>query len=94
LTQASYPFHPNRPALNVLIGLVLSVSASTAYVLYQINVNGLVSRIMGTKPDQFTPDVRFFSSLSTYLLPVLTILLLQMLDLFRFIVEPILALFQ
>jgi hypothetical protein len=92
--EASYPFQPDRPQLNVLVFLLGAAAIGTAYVLITINLDGLVSRIMRTTPNRFTPDTGFFSSVMTYVLPVLAIILLQVLGLFRFILEPIVALFQ
>jgi hypothetical protein len=94
LAAASYPVQPERPLLNALVGLLAAVAAGTVYVLYKINRDGLVSRITRTEPDRFTPDSGFFSSMLTYVAPVATLVLLQLLGLFRFIVEPILGLFQ
>jgi hypothetical protein len=94
LAAASYPLQPERPLLNALVGLLAAVAAATVYVLYKINRDGLVSRITRTAPDRFTPDSGFFSSVLTYVAPVATVALLQFLGLFRFIVEPILGLFQ
>jgi hypothetical protein len=91
---ASYTFQPERWNLNVLVGLLAAIAIGTVFVLYQINKDGLVSRISQTTPNRFTPDTGFFSSLITYVLPILTILLLHVLGVFRFITEPILALFQ
>ena len=94
LAAASYPLQPERPLLNVLVGLLAAIAAAIVYVLYRINRDGLVSRIMRTVPDRFTPDSGFMRSMLTYVAPVVTIVALQILGLFRFIVEPILNLFQ
>jgi|GEM_PF-2549670 len=88
---ASYPFQPDRPHLLALVGLLAVVAIGIVYVLYRINKDGLVSRIMRTTPNRFTPDAGFFSSIATYVLPLVTLVILQLLGLIRFIVEPILG---
>lgn len=91
---ASYPFQPDRVRLDALVGLVLVAAIGTMYVLYRINRDGLVSRITRTTPDRFTPDAGFFASMMTYVVPLLAIVLAQVFGLFRFLLEPILGLFQ
>lgn len=88
---ASYPFQPDRPRLLALVGLLAVVAIGIVYVLYRINKNALVSRIMRTTPNRFTPDAGFFSSIATYVLPLVALVILQLLGLFRFIVEPVLG---
>jgi len=93
-TVSSYAFQPEKPWLAAVI-VLLAIAAICAFsVFYQINKNGLVSRIMRTTPNKFTPDWGFVSSLMTYVLPVLGLVLLQVLGLFRSVFEPILGLIQ
>jgi hypothetical protein len=80
--------------MNALVGLLAAVTVGTLYVLYKINRDGLVSRISRTTPNRFTPDSGFLSSVTIYILPLVGILLAHVFGLFRFILEPILALFQ
>jgi hypothetical protein len=94
LAAASYPFQPDRPWLTALVALLGAVAAGIVYVLYRINRDALVSRVTRTTPGRFTPDAGFLTSLSSYVLPVLAVLVIQVLGLFRFIVEPILGLFE
>jgi hypothetical protein len=94
LASASYQFQPDRPRLNALVALVIAVVAGTLYVLCRINRDGLASRITRTTPHRLTPDSGFLSSVTVYVLPVVAILLAQVFGLFRFILEPILGLFQ
>src|SRR5262249_17066311 len=89
---ASYPFQPDRPRLTLLVALLGAVAAGIVYVLYRINRDALVSRVTRTTPGRFTPDIGFLSSLSSYVLPVLAVLALQVLGLFRFVLDPILGL--
>lgn len=91
---ASYPFQPDRPQLTGLIALLAMVAVGTTYLLYKINKDGLISRITRTTPNRFTPDWGFFSSIANFVLPLLGLVLLHMLGLIRFIVEPVLGLFQ
>lgn len=91
---ASYPFQPDRSRLTVLLGLLLLVALGTVYVLYRINKDGLVSRIARTTPGRFTPDSGFLSSVATYVLPILALVVLELLGLFRFIIEPVLGIFE
>ena len=92
-TAASYPFQPERPRLYCLVALLVAVSVSIAYVLVRINCHGFVSRVARTTPNLFTPGFDFFQSISVYVLPVIAIALLQLLGLFRVILEPVLELF-
>jgi lysylphosphatidylglycerol synthetase-like protein (DUF2156 family) len=91
---ASYPFQPTRPRLDVLVALVIAAIIGTIYVLYQINCNRLISRITRTTPGRFTPDAGFFSSIMTYVMPVLGIVLAQVFGVFRYILEPLMGLFH
>jgi hypothetical protein len=91
---ASYPFQPDRPRLSALVVLLAAVVAATVYVLYAINRDGLVSRIMRTTPHHLTPDRGFLSSVAYYVLPLVAVLVAQVFGLFRFVLEPILGLFE
>jgi hypothetical protein len=91
---ASYPFQPDRPWLTALMALLGAVAGGIVYVLYRVNRDGLISRITRTTPGRFTPDQGFMSSLTTYVLPIIAVLALQLLGLFRFVVDPILGLLQ
>ena len=94
IAGASYPFQPDRPQLYSLVALLGAVAGSISYVFYKMNTNALISRIMRTPPDRFTPDMGFFSSIATYVLPLLTVIVLHLLGLIRFIVDPIISLLQ
>jgi hypothetical protein len=91
---ASYPFQPERPPLDLLAGLLVAVMAVILYVLIQINRNGLLSRIVRSTPDRFTPDTGFLTSVGTYVLPLLAVLLLHVLGLFRVVLDPLFALLR
>jgi len=91
---ASYDFQPPRPLLNAPVALLVAIAVGLIYVLYRINRDGLVSRITRTVPHRFTPDTGFVSSLSVTVLPIVGILLAHVFGLFRFVLEPILGLFQ
>jgi ABC-type multidrug transport system fused ATPase/permease subunit len=91
---ASYPFQPDRPRLTAVIALLGAAAAGIVYVLYRINRDGLVSRVTRTTPGRFTLDSGFLSSLAAYVLPIVAVLALQVLGLFRFVVEPLLGLLQ
>jgi hypothetical protein len=94
VTAAGYTFQPETPRIHALLGLFATVAGGIVFVLYKINRNGLLSRILRTTPNRFTPDAGFLSSVAQFVLPVVTVVLLQLFGLFRFIMEPILGLFQ
>jgi len=89
---ASFPLQPERPRLNAVSILLAAVAAGIFYVLYDINRNGLISRITRTTPDRFTPNLGFFQSTATYVLPVVAVLAAQVFGLFRTFLEPLLGL--
>jgi hypothetical protein len=69
LGVTSYPFNPGRLLLMFQLGLVVAVVGGVVRVLFQINKNDLVSRIIGTTPNRFNLDVGFIGSLFSYVLP-------------------------
>ncbi len=91
---ASYSFQPHHPRLVPFLGILLAVAAGTAYVLFGINKDGLISRINRSTPDRITPDVGLITSMMAYVVPLVALAVLQILDLFRVVVEPILGLFE
>jgi hypothetical protein len=94
LAAASYDFQPQQPGLHALVVLLGAVVAGIAYVLFQINRDGIISRIARTTPHRFSPDMGFLSSVWVYVLPAVLILVAHVFGLFRFVLEPILGLFQ
>jgi hypothetical protein len=90
LAVTSYPFQPQRFILFTMLALTGAVVAAILYVLYMINRDELVSRIARTTPNRFTPDIGFFSSIFTYIVPVVSVVALQVFGAFRFMLEPIL----
>ncbi|QJW94105.1 hypothetical protein [Frigoriglobus tundricola] len=94
LGAASYPFQPDRPRLDALAGLIGASAVAVVVVLYQLNTDGLVSRILRTDPHRFTPDAQFFTSVATAAAPVLLIVGAQVFGQFRSVLDPILSLLQ
>jgi hypothetical protein len=94
LAAASYDFQPQQSGLHALVALLGVVAAGIAFVLYQINRDGIISRIARTTPHRFSPDMGFLSSVWVYVLPAVLILVAHVFHLFRFVLEPILGLFQ
>jgi hypothetical protein len=90
LAGTSYPFYPEKLLLFLLLGLVGVAVISVFSVLFAINRNELVSRISGTTPNRLTPDANFISSLFTYALPALGVVVVQLSGAFRFVFEPLL----
>jgi hypothetical protein len=89
-TVTSYPFQPGQLILYTMLGLLGAVSVGIIYVLIMVNRDELVSRIVGTTPNSFTPDLGFLNSVFTYVVPALGIVTLQLSGGFRFLLEPIL----
>jgi hypothetical protein len=90
LAATSYPFQPQRLILYTMLALIGAVVAAILYVLIMVNRDELVSRIAGTTPNRFTLDAGFISSVFTYVVPVVSIVALQLSGAFRFMLEPIL----
>ncbi len=90
LAGTSYPFHPERLMLGLLIALILAAVALTVTILVQLNRNELVSWITKTSPGKFTLDSGFVGSFFTYVLPVVGLLVIQLSGAFRFLFEPVL----
>jgi hypothetical protein len=74
--------------------LLVAVVVGLVWVLIGVNRNGLISRIFRTRPGRFSLDVPFASDLSYYVLPIVAVIALHVLGLFREIIDPILQLFQ
>jgi hypothetical protein len=94
LAATSYPFQPGRLILLSVLTLLGAVSGGILYVLYQINCDAIVSYTSGTTPNRFTPNLGFFSSVATYIGPVVGVVALQLTGAFRFVMEPILRLLK
>jgi hypothetical protein len=89
LGVTSYPFQPERLILLLWLVLVGAVIGSVIYVLVRMNQDELLSRISRTTPNRFTFDWGFASSLLTYVVPMVGIVLIQMSGAFRFMLEPL-----
>jgi hypothetical protein len=89
LGATSYPFQPERLILLPSLTLIVSVIASILYVLVRINKDELISRITRTMPNKFSLDWDFVSSVFTYVVPMGTVVALQMSGAFRFLLEPL-----
>jgi hypothetical protein len=94
LAAACYPFPPDRPGLDGLVTLLAATGGIVVYVFYSINRDPLVSRIKRTAPGRFTPDMSFLSSIMTCVAPIMLFVLAQVYGLFRFVLEPVLSVFQ
>src|SRR5262249_33689638 len=97
LTLTSYTFQPQRLFMMLLSTLMFGAAIGSLIVFVQINRNELVSRISGTTPNRFTPDMKFFSSVVTYVVPLLGLMAAQFADasdLLSAWVAPILRVFK
>jgi hypothetical protein len=90
LAVSSYPFHPEHLMLYLLLGLIGCILAAILYVLTQMNLNEVLSRIAKTAPNRFTLDPGFVGSFFTYVVPTVGVIALQWSGAFRFMIEPIL----
>jgi hypothetical protein len=94
ISATSYPFQPERLMLWMVMGTVAAVLGSIIYVLVRANYDDLLSRITRTTPNRFTFDSGFLSSFFLYVVPTLSILVIQLSGAFRFVLEPILRTFK
>jgi hypothetical protein len=94
LAVTSYPFQPQRFIVFTMLALIGAVVAGILYVLYMVNRDELVSHITGKAPNRFTPDIGFFFSVFTYIVPVVSVVALQLTGAFRFMLEPILRILK
>jgi hypothetical protein len=78
----------------MVMGTVAAVLGSILYVLVRANYDDLLSRITRTTPNRFTFDSGFLSSFFLYVVPTLSILVIQLSGAFRFVLEPILRTFK
>src|SRR5262249_12106140 len=78
LAGTSYPFHPERLMLLMLIGLIAAVVVVTVTILVQLNRNELVSWITKSPPNQFTLDSGFVGSFFTHVVPTVGLLVIQL----------------
>jgi hypothetical protein len=90
LGTMSYPFNIANFTLLAVLVLVAVIVGRVVYVLYQINVNELVSRITGTVPNRFTPDAGFVAALFTYIVPALVLMSMRLSGSLRYLLDPIL----
>ncbi|HEY7424537.1 MAG TPA: hypothetical protein VH682_09940 [Gemmataceae bacterium] len=89
LGSTSYPFQPERLLVTLLLTLIGAILAGIVYVLVQMSRNELLSRIARTPLHRFSLDGEFVSSIFTYVVPLGTIVVLQMSGAFRFLLEPL-----
>jgi hypothetical protein len=92
LGSTSYPFQPERLLLTLLLSLLGAVLAGIVYVLVLMNRDELLSCIARSTPNRFTLDWDFVSSVLTYVVPMGTVIALQMSGAFRFLLEPLVRL--
>ena len=92
----SYPF-PEQSRVMTVIGLAI---AALVFMILKVALgssrNEVISKIDGTAPGRITWDSTLFSTLATYVVPLLGLLTavsFDMLDLFRSVLGPILRLF-
>jgi hypothetical protein len=77
LAAVSYPFRPQSLLLVFLTLLAGTVAAFIAVFLVQVNRDELISRIMRTTPNRFTPDIGFVQATVAYVLPIVGGLMVQ-----------------
>ncbi len=92
----SYPF-PEQSRVMTVIGFAI---AALVFMILRVALgssrNEVISKIDGTAPGRITWDSNLFSSVATYVVPLvglLTAVSFDMLDLFRSVLGPILRLF-
>ncbi len=92
----SYPF-PEQSRVMTVIGLAI---AALVFMILKVALgssrNEVISKIDGTAPGRITWDSTLFSTMATYVVPLLGLLTavsFDMLDLFRSVLGPILRLF-
>jgi hypothetical protein len=90
LSATSYPFHPERLLLVCLLGLSGVGLAAVVWVLFEMNRDEVVSRILKTTPGKLSLDSGFVGSFLTYVVPTVGILAAQLSGSFRWLLEPIL----
>jgi hypothetical protein len=90
----SYPFNPERLLLLFLLGLSGSIMLGIVYALVQMNRDDLISRVSRTTPNRFTLDAGFVSSVFTYIIPAAGLVATQLSGGFRFLLEPLLRLWE
>ncbi len=90
LSATSYPFHPERLLLVCLLGLSALGLVAVIWVLFDMNRDEVVSRMLKTTPGKLSLDSGFVGSFLTYILPVLGVLTAQLSGSFRWLLEPIL----
>jgi hypothetical protein len=90
LSATSYTFRPERLLLVCLLGLSIAGIASVIWVMFEMNKDEVVSRILKTTPGKLSLDSGFVGSFLTYVVPTVGILAAQLSGSFRWILEPIL----
>ncbi len=92
LGVSSYPFQPYRLMQLVAWSLVIGVAGVIVVYLVQMERNTFVSWVSGTHPNRVTLDRTFLGTVLKYIVPVTTLLALQIPrvgDVFRSFIEPI-----
>jgi hypothetical protein len=89
-----YPFMPERLILFSAVGLVATVLAVLLWVLYRINKNTIVSRVTRTTPGRLSLDAGLVQNLMAFVLPLLTLAVVQVGGRWRTLVEPLLDLIR
>jgi hypothetical protein len=90
LSVTVYPFIPQHQLVlgfTILAGLV---AVAIGMFLVQLNRDELISRISGTPPNQFTPDLTFIQETASYVLPIIAALVIQ----FPFVTSALRSLFE
>jgi len=90
LAATSYPFHPERLLLVVLMGMSGRGIVLVMYVLMRISRDELISRICRTTPGKVSFDSGFLGGMLTYVVPIVGIAGAQLSGSFRWLLEPIL----
>jgi hypothetical protein len=77
IAAAVYPFRPQYLLVLTLAILGGAVAVFMVVFLVQANRDELISRITGTTPNRFTPDLGFLQTTANYVLPIIGGILLQ-----------------
>ncbi|MCE9566775.1 MAG: hypothetical protein K8U57_32620 [Planctomycetes bacterium] len=89
ISATSYPFHPERLLLVLLLGLVGVGMGCVVYVFLDMSRDEAIGRIAKSS-GRFSFDAGFLGSFFTYVVPTLGILVAQLSGTFRWALEPIL----
>jgi hypothetical protein len=97
LTLTLYPFQPQGLLLVYVVVQLVAVGVAVMWLLVGVNRNELMSRLAGSTPNRFTPDLNFYQATAQYILPVVGLLMVQFPvvgSYIRSILEPLLRIIR